>query len=186
MNEVFAVIDTETTWSDQVMSIGIVISRFPDYKIIEKLYYVITPTYQSGGMYSFQLDNTRGIETKIVSRADALVDINNQFKKYDVKHIFAYNARFDYTHLPELSSYCWYDIMRIAAYKQYNDKLPDNIECCCTGRLKRNYGVENMYRYLTGIDYYEVHNAVCDAVDELEIMKRLDKELEVYMIGIIK
>ena len=32
--------------------------------------------------------------------------------------MFAYNANFDYKHLPELNSYIWVDIMKIAAYKQ--------------------------------------------------------------------
>ena len=55
MSKMFAVIDTETTWYDKVMSIGVVIADYDDYSIKEKLYYVITPEYKDGGMFSGQL-----------------------------------------------------------------------------------------------------------------------------------
>ena len=37
-----------------------------------------------------------------------------------VEWIFAYNACFDRRQLPELGSFSWYDIMKIAAYRQHN------------------------------------------------------------------
>ena len=75
----------------------------------------------------------------------------------------------------------WYDIMKVAAYKQHNPKLPGNLECCKTGRLKRNYGVEPMIRMLTGdFKYREVHNALYDARDELRIIKLIDKPISEY------
>ena len=64
--------------------------------------------------------------------------------------------------------------MRLAAYKQYNHTIPRNAECCKTGKLKRNYGVEPILRNLSGEKrYVETHNALLDAVDELKIMKLL-------------
>jgi hypothetical protein len=49
-----------------------------------------------------------------------------------------------------------WDIMRIAAYRQYNDKIPPSVECCKTGKMKRNYGVEPMYLLIqTGGDICE-------------------------------
>ena len=72
--------------------------------------------------------------------------------------------------------------MRLAAYKQYNPKIPTYADCCSTGRLKRGYGVEPMLRLLSGNHtYHESHNAFHDAMDELEIMKLLKYSPEEYM-----
>jgi hypothetical protein len=35
---------------------------------------------------------------------------------------------FDKRHLPELGGYAWYDIMKLAAYRQYNPKIPASME----------------------------------------------------------
>ena len=71
--------------------------------------------------------------------------------------------------------------MKKAAYKQYNTKIPKDADCWGTGRLKRNYGVEPITRLLSGNrGYCEVHNAICDAVDELRIMELLGYAIEEY------
>ena len=108
-------------------------------------------------------------------------DLRDFLKSNDVTDIFAYNAIFDYRHLPELQYLDWYDIMKLAAYRQYNPKIPYNADCCGTGRLKSGYGVESIYRMLSGnMRYSELHNALTDAVDELEIMRMLKHEFTVY------
>ena len=108
------------------------------------------------------------------------------FDENNVQSIFAYNAKFDYGHLNELSGFKWYDIIKVAAYKQYNSKIPLNAECCKTGRLKRNFGVEPMMRMLTGdYSYFETHNALFDALDELRIMQLLDLPLDTYDVSVI-
>ncbi len=117
MNKNFAVIDTETTYSNEVMSIGIVISSFDNYDVLDKLYLVIYPIYLKPAMYTYQLNMSAGEEISVVSYEDAMFLINKLFEIYGVEMIFAYNARFDYMHLPELSSYYWFDIMKIAAYR---------------------------------------------------------------------
>ena len=63
----FAVIDTETNWNDQVMSIGIVIAEAQSFRLIDKKYYVIYPAYQAGGMYESVL-NLRGPRTILCER----------------------------------------------------------------------------------------------------------------------
>ena len=60
--------------------------------------------------------------------------------------IFAYNAKFDYSYLPELHGFEWYDIMQKAAYRQYNPAIPSTAQCCSTGRLKSGYTVEKIGR----------------------------------------
>lgn len=48
----FAVIDTETTWRDEVMSIGIAVSDFDSFALTDKRYYILTPYKYHGGMYT--------------------------------------------------------------------------------------------------------------------------------------
>ena len=176
----FAVIDTETTWDDQVMSIGIVVAQTQTYGLVDKKYYVIDPTYKIGGMYESTLD-VHGKNTLLCTRGEALSGIIELLNAYGVEKIFAYNARFDHRHLPELHAFSWYDIMAKAAYRQYNSAIPQTALCCSTGRLKSGYGVENMLRLLSGKEAYcEIHNAEQDAVDELEIIKLLGIDLTDY------
>lgn len=69
-------------------------------------------------------------------------------------------------------------------YSQYNVKITNQFECCRTGRLKNHYGVEDIYRLLSGdYSYCEVHNALADARDEMQIMKMLGRALQEYDIA---
>lgn len=178
----FAVIDTETNWNDAVMSIGVVIADVDTYEPIDSKYYIITPECKIGGMFSQALyfnDKKLDIEC---SRKKALSDLISCFEIYKVADIFAYNASFDYRHLPELSLYTWYDIMKLAAYRQHNPKIPKTADCHRTGRLKSGYGVEKILRLLSNNEMYcEQHNAFTDAFDELKIMKLLQHKLDKYI-----
>ena len=180
INECIAVIDTETTWGDSVMSIGIVIANKDTFTQICRRYFILMPEYREGGMYSFSLD-TKDTPIEECSRTKAIKAIRQLLSKYNVESICAYNAKFDLNHLPELSTYKWYDIMRIAAYKQYNSAIPTHSDFCNTGRLKRGYGVEPIYQMLSKNNFYsETHNAVNDALDELNIMRMLDHPFSIY------
>lgn len=178
----FAVIDTETNWDNEVMSIGVVIADHKTYEKVDELYCVFDPEYQVGGMFSHVLPlKKRKIEDALMSRPESMEKIMELLSRYKVKQLYAYNASFDKNLLHELASYAWHDIMRIAAYRQYNDRIPPEVECCRTGRMKSNYGVEPMMQMLSGnYRYMEVHNALYDAIDELEIMRLLGKSLNVY------
>lgn len=177
----FAVIDTETNWADQVMSIGTVIADTETFQLIDSKYHILTPEYLVGGMYSDTLFADSRLHPIMCSRKEALTDLITWFAAYDVHSIFAYNACFDWNHLPELRHFDWYDIMRLAAYRQHNPKIPVNADCCSTGRLKRGYGVEPMLRLLSNNHtYHETHNALYDALDELEIIRLLNYDLTYY------
>lgn len=178
----FAVIDTETNWYNNVMSIGVVAADCEAFGIIDSRYYIIAPEYEFGGMFSYALPLKSNYNTIVCSRAEAICDLIGFLKDNNIISVFAYNALFDLSHLPELSSdFIWYDIMKTAAYKQFNDKITDDMDCCKTGRLKRNYGVEAIIRLLTGNNLYcETHNALYDAVDELKIMQLLSLPLNTY------
>lgn len=181
----FAVIDTETTWSDKVMSIGVVIADCKTFEMVDAKYYIITPENNEGGMFSSAMYAGEDYPATLCVRESAISSIKELFAKNRVQSAFSYNASFDINHLPELAANLrWYDIMRLAAYKQYNKKIPRGAELCSSGRLKSNYGVEAMVRLLTGDhNYCETHNAVRDAVDELKIMQLLGQKLETYYLA---
>ena len=180
----FAVIDTETTWGDAAMSIGIVIAESETFELIDKRYYILTPFKDHGGMYTYAL-YANNVEPDLeCSREKAMTELRQLLSVNEVKAMFAYNAAFDYHHLPELSHLAWYDIMKVAAYRQHNPRIPHCAECYGTGRLKRGYGVESVYRMLSGdLEYYEMHNALTDAMDELIIMRMLNHELGKYALA---
>lgn len=168
----FAVIDTETTWDDEVMSIGIALSEYGGFGLAGRRYYILTPYKDRGGMFAGALYVCK--PDMVCSRRAAMRSVRGFLEENGVTEIFAYNALFDYRHLPELEYLDWYDIMKLAAYRQYNPKIPADAECCRTGRLKTGYGAESIYRMLSGnARYHERHNALADAVDELEIMRML-------------
>ena len=178
----FAVIDTETNWVDQVMSIGIVLADRRTFQPVAAKYYVLPAYCEIGGMYENALFIDTPAEPICCTRQAAMQDIAAWCGQYAVTDIFAYNARFDRNHLPELGWLCWHDIMRLAAYRQHNPKIPADAELCSTGRLKRGYGVEAILRMLSGNrGYRETHNAILDALDELEIMHLLGHPLECYL-----
>lgn len=176
----FAVIDTETNWNNEVMSIGVVAADSDTYELLDVRYYVLAPECYVGGMFSSALPLIdKNVE--VCTRAEAVNDLIDFLYENNIDSIFAYNAFFDYGHLGELADFQWLDIMKIAAYRQYNFKIPHYAECCKTGRLKRNYGVEAIMRLLSDdYNYNETHNALYDAIDELTIMKLLNLPFDVY------
>lgn len=180
----FAVIDTETTWSDAVMSIGIVIAESVTFQLIDKRYYILTPFKNHGGMYTSALYVNNIKPDLECSREKAMKDLVQFLSAHNVTTMFAYNAAFDHRHLPELCHLDWHDIMRLAAYRQHNPKISSRDECYGTGRLKRGYGVESVYRMLSeDRKYCELHNALTDAIDELEIMRLLNHEIDRYALA---
>lgn len=63
--EKFVVIDTETTWTDKVMSIGAVVADSNTMLPLESRYYILDPEYRAGGMYSDALIH-RDIEKPLI------------------------------------------------------------------------------------------------------------------------
>ena len=177
----FAVIDTETNWADQVMSIGTVIADTDTLEVIETKYHILPTECQIGGMYYDTLFLETPVKPILCTRSQAIADLRKWFRLHGVQAVFAYNACFDRNHLPELQDFDWFDIMRLATYRQTNPKIPACAECYATGRLKRGYGVEAMLRLLSGDPAYrESHNAYFDAIEELSIMSLLGHPLDAY------
>ena len=182
--EQFAVLDTETNWKNELMSLGAFLGESDGFSPVGGKYYVLEPQWQVGGMYDGVLDLAPRACTQYVSRETAIEGLRDFLQAHGVTKIFAYNARFDLGLLPELRDFSWYDIMRLAAYRQYNCRIPAHWPCCKTGRLKSHYGVEPMLRLLSGDPgYRETHNACLDARDELRIMALLGLPLSSYEAG---
>lgn len=182
----FAVIDVETALSNEVMSIGVVIAGSETMGMVTARYYVVEPECYEFGMFSDSL-YIKGADVHLKGERDKVIeDVENYLEDNGVSKIFAYNASFDRSCLPELTDYSWYDIMRIAAYKQYNQMIPDCVECYGTGKMKRGYGVEPIFRMLSGDEcYFETHNAYFDAIDELKIMELLGRDIGDYSVALL-
>lgn len=177
-----ALIDTETNWADQVMSVGAVIADEETFRVVDARYHIFPQECEVGGMYSGALYLNTPVSPVVCCRKDGMQELVRWLAAYDVQMIFAYNAAFDKKHLPELGQFAWYDIMRLAAYRQQNPMIPAGADCFSTGRLKRGYGVEPMLRLLSGNHgYRETHNALFDAMDELEIMRLMGRPVEDYI-----
>ncbi len=180
--EKIAVIDTETTWSNQLMSIGTVIADAQTLRALDARYHILTPAYLEGGMFSNVLFYNSRLAPRITSREEAVGELKAWLKHHGVSTVFAYNAGFDRGLLPELGDLKWHDIMRLAAYRQYNPSIPSHAPCYATGRLKRGYGVESILRMLSGnAAYRETHNALLDAMDELQLMRLLGHGVDAYL-----
>ena len=55
MAERFAVIDTETNWENDVMSIGIVIAEDEQFEAIDYKYIILDEAARVGGMYTYAM-----------------------------------------------------------------------------------------------------------------------------------
>ena len=87
------VIDTETTWSDRVMSIGAVMVEAYYMRPLKTKYYWIQ--YTAGGMYSSALGHKRAGKPMICSREETIADLVNVCSRHNITRLFAYNALFD-------------------------------------------------------------------------------------------
>lgn len=179
MAEKFAVIDTETNWNNEVMSIGIVVAEDGAFESIDEKYIIIDEAAKVGGMFSYAL-LIKGQKPERCKKFQAIEQLIKYLKSYNVKSVFAYNASFDSRCLPELREFEWHDILRMAAYRQYNPAIPPNAKCCGTGRLKSGYRVGDMMVMFGEKGYCELHNALTDAVDELRIMRYLRHSIYEY------
>ena len=179
-----AVIDTEINRNDEVMSVGLVIADAETFDVDVELYYILEPEHSVGGNNSKALRINECVNADAIPRSIVMAEIRECLRQHHVRSLFAYNASADYERLPELSALKWYDIMQVAAYKQYNSSITDDDDCHGTGRLKRDFGVAAMLKRLTGdSNVKETNNALYDARDELKIMKLLGRPLTDYSVA---
>lgn len=185
----FAVIDTETNMSGELMSAGIVIARKSDFQLMRQGYVMVAPACYKAAMYSSALvysgnrmDGMGYCEGVCTEERTALA-IPEFLNPYQINTIFAFNASADRRVLPFLDDKHWCDIMDIAAYKQYNKFIPTDTNIYKTGRLKGNSGVKHLMRMLLQDNTYEeTHNALHDAMDELMMMILLERPVNQYFV----
>ena len=185
----FAVIDTEVNMSGELMSIGIVIARKTDFRMIRQGYVMVTPACNKAAMFSASLkyrgEKLSGFaycegKCTIAQTISAVQEFLNTNR---INTICAFNLSTERRLLPFLRNKHWCDIMDIALYKQYNKYIPKDANTFSTGRLKNNSGVRGIMRMLQQDNTYEeTHNALQDAMDELEMMQLLGNPLEQYFV----
>ena len=73
----FAVIDTETNWADQVMSIGTVIADSDAFQPIEMKYHILPKECRAGGMYYDALFLDTPVKPILCTRAEAIRDLKH-------------------------------------------------------------------------------------------------------------
>lgn len=103
MAERFAVIDTETNWENEVMSIGIVIAEDGKFEAIDNKYIIFEEAARVGGMYTYTMF-LKGQTPEVLKKQKAIEAIEAYLNSNDVTSIFAYNASFDARCLPECVS----------------------------------------------------------------------------------
>ena len=81
----FAVIDTETNWENEVMSVGIVIAKDGQFDALDSRYFVFTEAEMVGGMYSSQLYLDE-VEPERLTKRRAIEAIKSFLKSHGVKH----------------------------------------------------------------------------------------------------
>ena len=167
------------------MTIGAVVAN-EQFDVVDYIYLISFGAFMQGGYYKDRVYKTSLCPNKMHTD-EMLQAIRRFYDNNNCEMCFAYNAPFDKKLLPTLPKDQWYDIMKVAAYKQHNSFLPENEEYFSTGRLKKDYGAERIYRLLSGNqNYKEMHNAFQDACDELAIMKMLKLPLDYYKIARIE
>jgi hypothetical protein len=180
----FVVIDLETNYSNEIMTAGLVISDDTDFEVQDMFYWIVDSSQI--GVFSSQIDHPRLKDYPNIYHKGEIQCVDKFEKSLTqvlteagVEHIFAYNAGFDRRLLPSLVEFKWVDIMSKASNINTNPFIPKELECFKTGRLKKGFGVEPIYRHVTGNKRYkETHNAVLDCLDELEIIKRLGYKVD--------
>ncbi|WP_462097680.1 hypothetical protein [Mesomycoplasma hyopneumoniae] len=187
VNKNIVVIDVETNYQNEVFSVGVVIADSTNFKSIDKKYWIIKNNLKVGGMYARNILAPLPLEFReetifLETRKEMIVYLIKFLKYYEVKNWFSY-TKFDFRHLPELhKSFKHNDISIFAKNKQFNKYIPLNAETSKNGDLKRGWKAEDIYRMLTKDEnYFETHNALLDAIDELRIMELLNLDIETFL-----
>lgn len=206
-----AVIDVETTWRDEVMSIGAVIVDTQDkYRILEIAYWLVTPFCYQPAMFSRAIDlsmvKERSFFYKKGNRVlDSVTEKEDSFEKciaglqalldcHDVSSCFAYNGHFDKRHLLDIDGVAWFDL--VVPFTSYDlnpyissQKIPpENLGVGKAGlRLVKEYSFFNIMRYIPGCKrYYETHNGCVDAFEEAMAMQMMKLPRDEYRISWIR
>ncbi|WP_341420669.1 hypothetical protein [Mesomycoplasma ovipneumoniae] len=187
VNKYIAVIDVETNYDSEIFSAGVVIADSANFQWFDKKYWVIKNNWKVGGMYIHKTFAPLPLEFReeinvVQTHKEMITQLIRFLKSYKVKNWFSYTT-FDFKHLPELhKSFEHSDISIFTKSKQFNKHIPLNAELTKNGDLKRGWNAQDIYRMLTkDQSYIETHNALLDAMDELQIMELLGLDIETFL-----
>ena len=176
-----AIIDVETSFSNNLMSVGVVIADKESFEYISGFYGIIVPKEYgmfSDAIYKFRVDKSK-FNVKELNRESCLAHVKEVLEENNVEYILGYNSGFDYRCLPELQEYKWIDIAKVAAYKTYNQFIPPQVEASKTGRIKK-WSMEVVMQNTNRRSYMELHNAFQDAYDELLLVQAVKQPISLY------
>ncbi len=207
-----AVIDVETTWRNEVMSIGAVIVDTQDkYRILEVAYWLVSPFCYQPAMFSGAIDLSLAkgrsfFYQKGVRILDLVTETEDSFEncieglqkfldRYDVSSCFAYNGHFDKRHLLDLDGVSWFDLVVPFTSLDLNPFLSSQVfpDYCLGGgkaglRLVRDFSFSDIMRHIPGCkrNYHETHNGCIDAFDEAMAMQLINLPRDEYRVGWIR
>lgn len=191
------IFDTETTSLNKPFcyNLGYVIVDASTFEVLKKEDFVIQQIWNNLPLFAtayyeekrnIYISAMRGKKAEMIKYGYAMSKMIADFKKYDVKKAYAYNAPFDDS---VFSFNCdWYKVrnpfdnipiydIRGMVTKFITDT--DNYKKFCEENeffteTKRNYSTtaETVYRYITkNLDFEEAHTALSDSIIEAEIMR---------------
>lgn len=190
------IFDTETTSLNKPFcyNLGYVIVDASTFEILKKEDFVIQQTWENLPLFAtayyaekrnIYISAMRGKKAEMIKYGYAMSKMISDFKKYDVKKAYAYNAPFDDS---VFSFNCdWYKVRNpfdnipiydirgmvtefITDTEHYKTFCEENEFFTET---KRNYSTtaETVYKYITkNLDFEEAHTALSDSIIEAEIM----------------
>lgn len=190
------IFDTETTSLNKPFcyNLGYVIVDASTFEILKKEDFVIKQIWENLPLFAtayyaekrnIYISAMRGKKAEMIKYGYAMSKMITDFKRYDVKKAYAYNASFDDS---VFSFNCdWYKVrnpfdnipiydIRGMVTKFITDT--ENYKNFCEENeffteTKRNYSTtaETVYRYITkNLDFEEAHTALSDSIIETEIM----------------
>ena len=176
--EYVAIIDTKTNYLGNAISIGVAIVN-AQFEIQQAQYYLIPEELMNEHASKDDYDIVHVYKTYYGRLFDCQNHIRTILNQYNITNIYAYNAFYVKQTLPEMNNYNWFDVARIATYKQYNHKIPINTKCDENGQLLR-YTLSNVMELMTNGYYRYVNHALYNALDIIQLMKYIGLSIDKY------
>ena len=85
--EYFALIDTETTWSGVIMTVGVLIVKSDTFDVVDYRYYIVKESLREGGMFDY-IVHMKGIEEETISIKKIEIAICEYLAEKKVTSIF--------------------------------------------------------------------------------------------------
>lgn len=178
--DIIAIIDAKLNFIDEIISIGIAIVDAKTFEIKTAEYFLVPEELIIDGFNNGNITIAHTYQTYFGAHKDIENHIRKLLNQYNITNIYTFNGKFIYSKLTGLQKYHWYDIMKVAAYKQYNYKLPDNLMFNDQGRLLYKCNIKDLMEILTKTYFYYTNHALYDVLDETKMMKLLDLNINVY------